>query len=105
MIINRVMCVNLNFAIQLQTAILNASSGVVQSLANQANIPASLLSSALINANMAATLSATGGVMNPGIRYGIVQCIAIRTYNLLRCNYRILQSVHCSVGSLILSQL
>ena len=51
---------------QLQTAILNASSGVVQSLANQANIPASLLSSALINANMAATLSATGGVMNPG---------------------------------------
>ncbi|XP_064401896.1 cyclic AMP-responsive element-binding protein 1-like isoform X2 [Halichondria panicea] len=50
---------------QLQTAILNASSGVVQSLANQANIPASLLSSALINANMAATLSATGGVMNP----------------------------------------
>lgn len=56
--------------VQLQTAILNASSGVVQSLANQANIPASLLSSALINANMAATLSATGGVMNPGMCMG-----------------------------------
>ena len=66
--------------LQLQTAILNASSGVVQSLANQANIPASLLSSALINANMAATLSATGGVMNPGM------------YRELECD-----KMHCSV--------
>ncbi len=35
------------------------SSGVVQSLASQNNIPASLISSAIINANVAATLSAS----------------------------------------------
>ena len=46
------------FQLQLQSALLNASSGVVQSLAAQTNIPATILSSALLNANMAATLSA-----------------------------------------------
>ena len=44
--------------LQLQSALLNASSGVVQSLAAQTNIPATILSSALLNANMAATLTA-----------------------------------------------
>lgn len=46
------------YQLQLQSALLNASSGVVQSLAAQTNIPATILSSALLNANMAATLSA-----------------------------------------------
>ena len=44
--------------LQLQSALLNASSGVVQSLAAQTNIPAAILSSALLNANMNATLTA-----------------------------------------------
>jgi len=35
------------------------STGVVQSLASQNNIPASLISSALINANVAASISAS----------------------------------------------
>ena len=46
--------------IQLQSALLqsmNASSGVVQSLASQNNLPATLISSALINANVAANLN------------------------------------------------
>lgn len=53
--------------IQLQSALLqsmNASSGVVQSLASQNNLPASLISSALINANVAANLNGNSSATN-----------------------------------------
>ena len=87
------------YQLQLQSALLNASSGVVQSLAAQTNIPATILSSALLNANMAATLSAaSSNTGNCSCAYMFILSVHMHIQGLLPCELNSMRYICDDIG-------